>query len=229
MVPVEWGDSPRTAWGACHTYNILVPPGTYFKEHPEYFSEIDGKRRTVQLCLTDPAVEKIMLQRLLDHHKANPDILYYEISPNDGLGYCQCAKCTAVNKAAGGTEMGTLLKLINRVAEKVARKYPEVWITTLAYLSTVMPPTNAKPRDNVLITLCTDASAWPYPCLFVSESPVFKKALKAWHAAGANIRIWDYPIDFAQYMRPLPNMPVMTGNMRYYIAHGALGISPGLS
>ena len=41
-----------------HSFDELVPPAKYFKEHPEYFSLIDGRRRGErgQLCLTNPDV-----------------------------------------------------------------------------------------------------------------------------------------------------------------------------
>ncbi len=57
-----------------HSFLELVPPERYFKDHPEYFSLIDGKRRAErgQLCLTNPGVlragvetvRKMMLARL---------------------------------------------------------------------------------------------------------------------------------------------------------------------
>ena len=30
--------------GSCHTFNTLCPPDLFFDTHPEYFSEVDGKR-----------------------------------------------------------------------------------------------------------------------------------------------------------------------------------------
>ncbi|HPM84840.1 MAG TPA: alpha-glucuronidase family glycosyl hydrolase, partial [Candidatus Anammoximicrobium sp.] len=37
-----------------HTFAQLVPPATYFKEHPEYFSEVNGQRLDgyAQVCVT---------------------------------------------------------------------------------------------------------------------------------------------------------------------------------
>ncbi|MBN2594247.1 MAG: DUF4838 domain-containing protein, partial [Sedimentisphaerales bacterium] len=41
--------------GFVHTFFPLIPPEKYFKDHPEWFSEIDGKRvhERAQLCLTN--------------------------------------------------------------------------------------------------------------------------------------------------------------------------------
>ena len=229
---LESMSSVGTAWGFAHTYNSLVPPGTYFKEHPEYYAEIGGKRTTRQLCMSNPDVEELILRQLLDHHEANPTVRFYEISPNDGRGYCECEECKAIDEAAGGTAMGSLLRAINRIAGEVEKVYPEVRITTLAYLGTFRPPINENPRKNVIITLATDSSTWTWPHLAVTETPTmagpdrapFKKALKAWHDVGANIRIWDYTIVFQYTVRPIPNMPAVSDNLRYYVRHGATGV-----
>src|SRR5260370_40710509 len=44
-----------------HSFLQLIPPQKYFKDHPEYFSLIDGKRREErsQLCLTNPDVLRL--------------------------------------------------------------------------------------------------------------------------------------------------------------------------
>ncbi len=41
----EWGNAVTYAKGnLVHTFNVLVPPDKYGNEHPEYFSEIGGRR-----------------------------------------------------------------------------------------------------------------------------------------------------------------------------------------
>ena len=44
--------------GTCHSYFTYVSPGEFFEQHPEYFSEIGGQRRSMetQLCLSNPDV-----------------------------------------------------------------------------------------------------------------------------------------------------------------------------
>ena len=50
-----------------HTFDLLVPPQEFGRSHPEYFSEVKGRRvvtgRT-QLCLTNPDVLRIVTERL---------------------------------------------------------------------------------------------------------------------------------------------------------------------
>jgi hypothetical protein len=52
--------------------------------------------------------------------------------------------------------MGVLLNFVNKVADGVGKKYPDVKIGTLAYQYSHKPPKNIRPRDNVQINLCAD-------------------------------------------------------------------------
>lgn len=223
-IPQEWGGSNKHAAGlSVHTYNALLPPDKYFAEHPEYYSEISGKRQSSQLCLTNPDVLQLVTERVVQLFKENPGSEYISVSPNDGMGYCECANCKAIDDAEG-TQAGSLIAFVNKVAEAVEKEVPDAKITTLAYLGTIVPPKTIKPRHNVVIQLCTDGHAWGSPFLEVTETEKFRTAMDAWHAAGARMHIWDYTVNFSHYSLPMPNMPVVTPDIKYYIDHGAAGV-----
>lgn len=223
-IPPEWGGYPKPGIGTVHTYDALVPPGEYFATHPEYFGILAGKRNPAQLCLSNKDVLALVTSKVLTYLRAHPDTRIVDVSPNDRRDYCECADCVAQVKREGGTQMATLLPFVNSVAEAVAKEFPEVNITTLAYLDTVAPPKTIRPRENVLFWLCTDSHAWAYSCRPVWKTKTFQTALKRWEAIGANTVIWDYPIDYSHYMSPLPNVRIVSDNMRFFIRHGAKGI-----
>jgi hypothetical protein len=222
QVPAAAGGYPRFWPSFVHTYDALIPPATYFKDHPEYYSEIAGKRQPFQLCTTNPDVRRLIVDQVVAALRAKPDTRIVDVSPNDRRDYCDCARCKAIDDAEG-TRMGSLLTLINLVADAVLAEFPEVRITTLAYLDTVVPPATIRPRANVLFWLCTDAHAWSQPNLFVWETEKFSSSMKRWQEIGAKLVIWDYPSDFA-YMQPNLNLPVVSENVRWYAEHGATGI-----
>ena len=82
-------------WGTwCHTFYVFVPPERYFKEHPEYFSLINGERDpNSQLCLTNPDVLKITIDELRKRIYENPEERYWDISQNDRISNCECPNC----------------------------------------------------------------------------------------------------------------------------------------
>lgn len=221
-IPEEFGGNVDYALFV-HTYNNLVPPDKYFKDHPEYFSELGGKRQPVQLCLTNPDVLKITIEAVKAKLKEKPNSEIISVSPNDGVGYCECAECKAIDDAEG-TKAGTLIPFVNAVADAIRKDYPRVKVSTLAYLGTFMPPKTVTPRDNVAIQLCTDSHAWSTPFLLVTETSNFRKAMEAWAAIGATMHIWDYTTNFSHYSLPMPNMQVVTPDIRWYIEHNARGV-----
>ena len=221
-IPEEWGGYERPLAGFCHTFNDLLPRSE-FDAHPDYFMFKEGRRDPHQLCLTNPQVRRIIIDKTLDRLRNAPAARIVDVSPNDGGGTCACAPCKAISDAEG-THMGPLLDLVNAVADAVKADYPGVHVTTLAYLDTKTPPKSMRPRDNVLFWLATDDHNWEYLLLHIWETPGFQAALKGWHAIGANMIIWDYPLDYHNYIRPLPNMGLVAPNMRFYAEHGATGI-----
>jgi len=231
-VPEKWGGRIDYARGwFVHTFDRLIAPKEHFATHPEFFSVNKGKRMhhvpghwPGQLCLTDPQVLRASIDKVRAALSKNPHAELISVSENDGrLGYCQCARCEAIN-VAEGSPAGTLVLFVNAIAATVAPDFPQVKIATLAYGKTFMPPENIRPRSNVVIRLCTDMHAWSSPFLFVTETERFQTALKAWDRLGAKLSIWDYTTSFGAYLRPWPNMPVVTGNIRFYREHGVTGI-----
>ena len=224
QIPEAWGGYPKYLRGQlCHTFSSRLPPAEFFESHPEYYSEQGGKRTPRQLCMTHPDVQRIVIERIRSGLEKAPGARLVDFSPNDGGTVCQCAPCKKINDSEG-TNMGALLIFVNAIADAVKAQYPNVKVTTLAYMDTFMPPKTVTPRDNVLIWLAADSHNWRTPLLWVWETKRFQTALKSWHAMGANLVIWEYPIDYFNWLSPMPNMPVVTENMRFYARHGVKGI-----
>ena len=221
-IPEEWGGQFNSALFV-HTYNQLMPPNEFFKDHPEYYSELNGKRQPQQLCLSNPDVLKIMTQRVLEMLRKNPNCEEISVSPNDWMDYCDCKNCDVIVNAEGSNS-GPLIKFVNAVAEQVEKEFPEVKISTLAYLGTFKPPKTIKPRHNVAIQLCTDSHSWQLLLLRLTDTNNFQQAMKDWDKQGANIHIWDYVVNFSHHINPTPNIEVVNYAIKWYARHGAGGV-----
>jgi hypothetical protein len=221
-VPAEWGGNKAYALFV-HTFAQLVPPDRYFKDHPEYFSEHNGKRDPGQLCVTNPEVVKVTAESVKRILKANPNAQIISVSQNDSVPCCACSRCKAVADAEGSMA-GPLLQFVNAVADEVGKDFPKVRISTLAYLDTFDPPKTVRPHKNVAIQLCTDSHAWAEPFLTVEETQKFQNGMKAWAAMGADIHIWDYTCNFSHYAGPMPNWQVVTDDIEFFVKHNAKGV-----
>lgn len=221
-IPEEWGGQFNSAMFV-HTYNQLVPPQEFFKDHPEYYSELNGKRQPQQLCLTNPDVLRIMIVRVKEQLRKRPNSEEISVSPNDWQDYCRCAKCKELDDAEG-SHSATLIKFCNAVAEEVEKEFPEVKISTLAYLGTYKAPLTIKPRHNVTVQLCTDSHSWSLFLLPLTQTRGFQNAMKNWHSVDANIHIWDYVVNFSHHINPTPNTEIVNYAIRWYMRHGASGV-----
>ena len=232
-----------------HTFFELVPPRDYFREHPEYFSEIDGKRQwdvtgrwkladaalrpdldfwegITQLCLTNPDLPGVVAARVREWLRESPEANIVSVSSNDTYiehdNRCQCKSCLALEKEEGGPA-GPLIHFVNRVAELLAHDFPGLVIDTLAYHYTRKPPLKVRPRHNVIVRLCDGECSFLHPLTHEVNRP-FHDDLIAWFKLTDRIFIWDYVTRFDHYLQPYPNLMVLAPNIIFFVEHGVRGI-----
>jgi hypothetical protein len=222
-IPADWGGS-YSIIGWCHTFEVFMPPDKYFKDHPEWFSEINGKRVAdrSQLCCTNDAMIAELTKNVLETIAKQPDAGIISVSQNDWIGNCQCANCKAMDEAEGSPS-GSLIYCINKVAEAVEQKYPDFLVETLAYQHTRKPPKSIRPRNNVLVRLALIERASDQPI----DNPYNQKLmddLTAWKKAVPNLFIWDYTANMPWPFTPHPNLSVIAPDARTYAANHVVGV-----
>jgi hypothetical protein len=216
-------DTPKEAFAAnywVHTFDRLLPSETYGKDHPEYYSFFNGRRhpgKASQWCLSSPEVLEIVTARLDSIFKANPHQRIISVSQNDGNHTnCQCDRCKAVDEREGAPS-GSLIHFVNQLADR----FPDREISTLAYLYTMKPPRHVKPRRNVNIMLCSIDCDREVSLTENASGMEFVRALQDWSRITDNIFVWDYGINFDNYLVPFPNFHILADNMRLFKKHHA--------
>lgn len=204
-------------WGLfVHTFKTLVPPEKYFATHPEYFTEQNGGRiPDAQLCLTNPDVFKIVVAELRERMKAKPEARTWSVSQNDAFCPCRCPACLAMDAKYGGPS-GTILEFVNRVA----REFPDKIISTLAYQYSRQAPAGIKPGPNVNVMLCTIECNRSRSIETDPANASFVKDIRDWSRLTDNIFLWDYVVQFRNYLDPFPNLRVLQPNLRFFRANG---------
>lgn len=209
-----------------HTFYQLVPPETYFERHPEYFSQIDGRRRVErgQLCLTNPDVLRIATERVEQWIADHPEATLYSVSQNDWEGWCECDRCLRVEREEGGKHMGPVLRFVNALAERIEKRHPDKLIDTLAYWYTEEPPAKARPRPNVRIRLCPIGICVAHSFASCPRSAYFAKNLKAWSQITGQLYVWHYNTNFSHYLLPFPDFDELAADIPLYKTHGVVGL-----
>ena len=205
--------------GSCHTFNLLCSPSDYFDTHPEYFSEVNGKRikENTQLCLTNPDVLRIVTSNVLARIRKDPGADFYGVSQNDWYNFCTCPACKAIDDAEE-SHAGTMIAFVNKVAEAVEKEFPNVTIETLAYQYTRKPPKTVRPRHNVMPCLCTIECDFAFPIdkSAFKENRAFLDDIRGWGAICDRLYLWDYTTNFRDYTSPFPNVLALQDNVRFF-------------
>lgn len=207
-----WG-----VWG--HSFFKILPPATYFKEHPEYYSLVNGKKQALQLCLSNENVYALTVAWFKKAIADNPDAMYWSIAPQDGGGACTCDQCKKADAEEGGPS-GSLIRFVNRVASQ----FPEQRFTTLAYGYTAKAPLKTKPAGNVFIMLSTIDAFRQDPLSQTPSAAGFRKNLESWGATTGNLFIWDYTTQFTNYLAPFPDYDNLQPNLQYFATHHVKGV-----
>lgn len=211
-------------WSA-HTMGLFVPQGEFFAAHPEYFAERNGERVSDgQLCLTNPEVMTICRERLLKVMDREPLYRIYSLSQNDNFGFCECEECKKIEEQYGG-HSGLILWFVNQVADEVKKVHPDKYVGTFAYQYGRKPPVGIAPRDNVVIRLCSIECCFAHPMdAGCPQNASFMEDLEGWKQIAPHLFIWDYIVNYAQYLAPWPNFQVLAQNIKIFKESNAIGI-----
>jgi hypothetical protein len=223
-IPAEYGGH-RQFCGFVHTFYPLLPPEKYFAQHPEWYSEIDGRRthHHAQLCLTNAAMRRELTANALERLRNQPGAQFLSISQNDWYGRCECENCLRVEEAEH-SPAGPLLRFVNAVAEEIEKEFPDVLVETLAYQYTRQPPQTARPRDNVVIRLCSIECSFVQTFAEGPQNEAFRTDIQGWSKVAERLFVWDYVTNFSSYILPHPNLRVLGPNIRFFVDHHVIGL-----
>ena len=209
--------------GNSHTFQRIAPVDRYFKDHPDWFSEVNGKRTEVrpQLCMSNPELLRHTVEFVKERMRKNPKIKYFGISQNDWPNFCTCPKCKAVTEREGSPS-GPLIEFVNAVAREVAKTDPTVTLTTLAYQWSRKPPKTVRPEKNVVVVLCDIECDFSTPLerSRCGKNAKFMEDLRGWGRLTDRLYLWDYVVNFPHYPHVFANIPVLGENLRTFRANG---------
>lgn len=208
--------------GSAHTYSDYAP--SYCKDNNSF------------ICFTasGPYNEMVtnVLAKIADLKERGRNCERISVSPMDNWNYCTCSNCSAYYRS-GKSVMGAQLRFTNKIADAVAKLYPDVHIMTTAYIMARKPPIDVVPRDNVDVLFCwAGCNNHPFDgskCFEegnrmymsnITESQYFER----WCELCDVVYVWIY---CGFYVSPLAEPSFVNnirGDLRYLAEHGAYGI-----
>ncbi len=186
-------------------------------------------------CMSNPEVVSLVADRLKQYVERDrkeaarlkkPYPLIYDIGPNDNPQFCQCPGCKKLLETYR-TKSGQLLFLLNAVAEKIEKEYPEIYLRTFAYLGSIEPPSGLRPRKNVIVQLAVLGAEFAVEGMTADTmAPItsdsnreVRRVLERWHALTDRISNWDY----WGLANPLAcNVKYIPEKLRFYHKNGGI-------
>nr|WP_315240305.1 DUF4838 domain-containing protein [uncultured Flavobacterium sp.] len=214
---LDWQIDDFGLWA--HSFYKLLSAKEYFKKNPAFFALYEGKRNPESLCMTNEAVVKIVSKKMADIISQNTNARFFSISQNDDVVYCECDKCKVLNEKHGGPQ-GSLYYFLN----KIAVQFPKTKITTLAYLHTYQAPKNIKIKPNIYTLFCPIEMNRGKAIQETPGNNDFLNTLHKWSAATDHLYLWDYTVEFTNYLSPFPNFHTFSENYKLYEQNKVKGL-----
>lgn len=213
---LDWHIDDFGIWG--HSFYKLLSAKTYFKTNPTFFALYEGQRNSESLCMTNDAVVAIVANKMDEIIAKNPNASFFSISQNDDNVYCECNKCKALNDKHGGPQ-GSFYFFLN----KIAKLFPKTKITALAYLHTYRAPENLTIESNIYTLFCPIQMNRGKAIVESSNNKDFLSILNNWSTIAPHLYLWDYTVEFTNYLSPFPNLHTFSKNFKLYEQHKVKG------
>ena len=227
----------KTKWyNFHHSFSDLINPNEYFDTHPEYFSEIDGVRvkEHTELCLSNEDVFELCLKRVKQWIKDNPECKVFSVAQDEWMGHfirmaCECKDCKAFDDAHE-SQSASIIRFVNRIAAALEEEYPDILIHTFAYQYSRKPPVGLEVHKNVIVRLTNIECSWAES---IEEGAIrdpqgrnasFLSDLIGWSKLTNRLYIWDYSVNYRNYLLPFPCFRSMAKNIELYKKIGVKGL-----
>ena len=228
-----------------HTLYRYLDPNKYFKTNPELFSmDAKGKRfrgtsshhnwQGGNLCVSNPKVADMVWESLDKYIQKDRSMfpkekwpLSYIITQMDSSNYiCLCPECKKITQREG-SESGLWISFLNKVAERLEKKYPDLMIHSSAYVSTKKAPKFVRPRKNISISW---TNLYTINDCYRPITSKFNRGQLAEYSAWLNrkipLTVYEYWNMGGNYFNPLrveTCIDGIIGNIRYFHSKGSRG------
>ena len=229
---------------AAHAFAALLPREKYGKTHPEYYSLVSpaqwiGKNKPDkptrrndplksgpwQLCTSNPDVRRIIAEKIA---RQRPGYMT-SISPNDGFGFCECAKCVAQDGKPRPLREYGVKDMTNRmydfaadIAWQAHKLNPKSKIGMFAYsFYDGVPDGNVKfPPDTMFLSFCYIISF-----MNAEEEAALEKSIRGLAATGAKVHGREYWNTHYFFDYPLAHSRKIARNIKVLYECNAAGIT----
>ena len=230
-----------------HTCELFAPRDKAFiAKHPNFYArdrkgKIKGENSLYGVgglwhaCTSDPELRQAALKQVLNWLDKSPHGKLVWIGQGDGLGWCECRNCLALDpvKMPEGEMTAHMadrhMDFVNFIAREAGKKYPDVKFVFTIYSSTTQVPQRVKPEKNIVLQFCPylpTARCFSHD-LECPTNAVFRKNMREWQSKFPRLPgiIFDYVMNYSNRHAFFFPHDAMEKKIRQYHAEKMRGIS----
>ncbi len=228
-----------TSFTAVHNLCPMLQP--FAKERPDFLpTDKNGERKfnNIHMNYTAPGMAEIVAEQLgkqVEKRKRNLADFLYTASMGDwygGMDFSDASKRVYEEESwtdPDGREKpgycATMLRMVNQSAEILAAKFPEIRVATHAYMSLEAPPAKTRPRGNVVVEIPRLRHDTVRSIEESEKNQSFRRNLDRWcEIAPGRVYIWEYGVNFNNFIKPFPCLRSLAANLKYYHQVGVAGV-----
>ncbi len=238
----------------CHSFHTFLPPYSNKDkteglriDHPAWFGTAG------QICFTNEEALDALAASVISYLEETPDVLYVNIGEEDWNGQCQCTnadlsfngtscKETMEKYGVGGQQVRWMNELVSRVEAWREVNYPDKdWdYVTFAYHETLTAPVKKNEETGKFEAI--DETVIPHEKLYIRYAPIercflheyyddtcsvnlkFATAWEGWTAITDHLMVWDYAIDFSNYLVFFDKFGTLQNEYKEYAEEGVTNV-----
>ena len=229
-----------------HNSNFYVPYEKYKDSHPEFFNvhcyNFFKTITVIELCYSngltedgewDESVETSVLSVATDSMmrfiEENPSVEIFMFGRADNEDCrCRCPRCEKAREKYG--DAGIMIVFMNAIAKELRKRFAEKGkvfdkkLVTFAYNSTANPPVKdgkpickqVIPDESLYIRFAPITADYAYALEDERQKEEIRKQVEGWSTLTKNIMIWDYNVNYFDYLWYFPNTSYLKENMKTY-------------
>lgn len=221
--------------GIYHSQSKLLPVSEYFPKHPEYFALVDGRRcsdKEAKLCTSNPEVVREVAKNMARMLDQDSSIDLIGLSPTDGMYYCECENCRALDETVGSRDQEMSRRMLifyNQVAQELTKTHPDARILAGAYHIYNRPPKDKtlKAHPNLCLVICHYTRYCNLHPVNDASCPLnrnFRQLLLDWKKLIPDIYLYEYYQTYQWLQLPCPLVHSITEDIPYFKQLGIKGL-----
>ena len=247
-----------------HNSDCYVPYHKYKDSHPEFFNvhcyNVFRTLTVVELCYSNGLTEEgewdesmetsvvsVATDSMMRFMEEDPSVEYFMFGRADNEDCrCRCPRCQKAREKYG--DAGIMIVFMNAIAKKLRQKFAQQGkvfdkkLITFAYNSTAEPPVKdgkpickqVIPDEALYIRYAPITADYAYGLEDERQKEEIRRQVDGWSLLTKNIMIWDYNVNYYDYLWYFTNLAYLKENMKtyqrmnahYIMKQGANNVSP---